>query len=158
MDALQQLRDLHFPPPPVWWPPAPGWWLLLVALLATIGWLARFLWARRQRRAPFRDARAELERLLAARRRGVLDAAAFADAANGLLKRLHIHALERPDLAALPSAGWLETIEAHLPDESLRRTARTAFGSERYRRGFHIDDDAIEDVTRSLIQRLESAA
>lgn len=48
-NPLDQLRDMHLPPPPGFWPPAPGWWLLsflIVALAVTALW-----WWRRQRRA-----------------------------------------------------------------------------------------------------------
>ncbi len=37
--TLDQLRDMHLPPPPGWWPPAPGWWLTggLLLLLVALG-------------------------------------------------------------------------------------------------------------------------
>ena len=55
MNSLDQLRDLHLPPPPGFWPPAPGWWVLgaLVLLLAAAG-----LWygLRRRRANAYRRA------------------------------------------------------------------------------------------------------
>ena len=158
MDALQQLRDLHLPPPPDWWPPAPGWWLLMFMTGATVIWLIWRYRLRRQRRRPYRYARGELARLAGDCRAGRLDSAAFAEAANGLLKRLLIHALNRPDLAALGGAPWLAAVEAHITDEQSREVFRRGFGTARYQPAFDTDVDALEPVVRSVIRHLEVAA
>ena len=158
MDTLQQLRDLHLPPTPGWWPPAPGWWLLGCLTLGAVIWLIWRYRLRRQRRRPFRYARSELARLGGDYRAGRLDSAAFADAANALMKRLFIHALNRPDLAALGGAPWLATVEAHITDEQSREVLRRGFGAARYQPGFDTDVDALEPVVRSVIHHLEAVA
>ena len=158
MDALQQLRDLHLPAVPGWWPPAPGWWLLGGLTLAALIWLAWHSHLRRTRRRPFRHARVELTRLADEFRAGRLDSAAFADASNALLKRLLIHALNRPDLAALGGAPWLATVEAHITDEQSLEVLRHGFGAARYQPDFNTDVEALEPVVRLVIQRLEVVA
>ena len=158
MDALQQLRDLHLPAAPVWWPPAPGWWLLGCLTLAAVAWLVWRYQVHRKRRQPFRHARIELANIADGYRAGTLDSAAFTDASNALLKRLLIHALNRPDLAALGGAPWLATIEAHITDEQSREVLRRGFGVARYQPEFSTDVDALEPVVRSVIQHLERAA
>lgn len=158
MDALQQLRDLHLPPTPGWWPPAPGWWLLACLTMAAVIWLIWRYRLRRQRRRPFRYARGELARLGDDYRAGRLDAAAFADAANALLKRLLMHALNRPDLAALGGAPWLANLQAHIADERSREVLRRGFGAARYQPAYDPDVGALEPVVQSLIRHLEVAA
>ncbi len=158
MDALQQLRDLHLPAAPTWWPPAPGWWLLGGLALAALAWLIWRYQLRRKRHRPFRHAQAELAHMADEHRAGALDSVAFTDACNALLKRLLIHALNRPDLAALGGASWLATVEAHATDEHAREVLRRGFGAARYQRAFSADVEALEPVVRSVIQRLEAAA
>lgn len=65
MNPLDQLRDIHTPPPPGWWPPAPGWWLLAALALGAILLAGLWLWRRYRRRAYRRAARAELAALAA---------------------------------------------------------------------------------------------
>jgi hypothetical protein len=126
--------------------------------LAAVLWLLWRHHLRRQRRRPFRHARGELARLANEFRAGRLDSAAFADAANALLKRLLIHALNRPDLAALGGAPWLAAVEAHISDEQSREVLRRGFGVARYQPAFDTDVEALEPVVRLVIQRLEVAA
>lgn len=65
MNPLDQLKDLHLPPPPGWWPPAPGWWLvaLLIVSLVVAGAL---VWRKRRRANLYRRlALAELQEIAA---------------------------------------------------------------------------------------------
>ena len=158
MDALQQLRDLHLPATPTWWPPAPGWWLLGCLVLAAITWLIWHYHERHTRRRPFRHARVELATIAQECRAGTLDSAGFTDASNALLKRLFIHALKRPDLAALGGALWLATVEAHVTDEQSREVLRRGLGVARYQPEFSTEVNALEPVVRSVIAHLERAA
>lgn len=62
-ELLQQLQDIHLPPPAGWWPPAPGWWLLAGLLLVSAGALTfwRYRKFRRNRfMSPARKIHAEL--------------------------------------------------------------------------------------------------
>lgn len=59
-NVLEQLRDIHTPPPAGFWPPAPGWWVLAALLLATIAVVAFLAWRRHRRQAPKRAALARL--------------------------------------------------------------------------------------------------
>lgn len=53
MNPLDQLRDMHLPPPPGLWPPAPGWWLL-IALVLVLGIAGIWWWLRRRRANRYR--------------------------------------------------------------------------------------------------------
>lgn len=158
MDALQQLRDLHLPPPPAWWPPAPGWWLLAVLLTAVAAWLAWAWQRRRARRRPFHYAREELEQLRIARSTGSLDARGCVDGCSALLRRLFVHVLGQPEAAARTGAPWLALLDPHIDDADQRAALHAAFGDQRFRRGFGVDTARLIPATRRVIEALEKAA
>jgi hypothetical protein len=114
-DPLQQLRDIHLPPPVGWWPPAPGWWLLaalaLAALLALGWWLLR----RHRRRRYRRLALAQAQHLYRQWQQQQ-DDGAYLQAINRLLKQTALAAYPRQQVAALDGADWLVFL-----DRGLRR-------------------------------------
>ena len=60
---LEQLKDVHLPPPISWWPPAPGWWLVAVLILVSLLGLGRYL-IRRHRAQLFSRQAGQQVRLL----------------------------------------------------------------------------------------------
>ncbi len=60
---LQQLRDVHAPPPVGWWPPAPGWWVLCALILVSLAYLAYRFWRARRARAWKKHALTQFTRL-----------------------------------------------------------------------------------------------
>lgn len=61
-EVLQQLNDIHTPPPADWWPLAPGWWILAALLIGAVAVTGVLLWRRQRRLAPRRAALARLAR------------------------------------------------------------------------------------------------
>ena len=95
MNPLDQLRDLHTPPPPGLWPPAPGWWLLAIL---TLGLLVALVWygLRRYRCNAYR--RAALAALAERRAQHTFDLAE----ALQLVRRTAVTAEPDTPLATLP--------------------------------------------------------
>jgi len=100
---LDQLADIHLPPPVANFPWAPGWWALLglglIALVASVIWL-------RKRRCKSAFRRAALLELAA------LNAAAsdqeFAQQLNQLLRRVALHSFAKDDIAGLSGDKWMD--------------------------------------------------
>lgn len=65
MNTLDQLKDIHLPPPVSWWPPAPGWWLLAIILLGVLTWVFRYALRRHRSRLFSRQARRQVNALWA---------------------------------------------------------------------------------------------
>lgn len=113
-----QLRDIHVPHVSMWWPLAPGWWaaiaLLVVALVVAI-----LAWRRRAARR--RRADAVVAELHAARERHAKDgdAAAFAAAANQLVRR--VARMRDPRSVTLSGDDWRRALATQAPHVALDR-------------------------------------
>jgi hypothetical protein len=109
------LRDIHLPEPIGWWPPAPGWWGLLVLLvLAALGW---FLWNRLRRRGPtpLQAALAELTRLEADTALPMRDKL---QALSILMRRVAMSLYPREEVAGLAGEDWLRRLDQIFCSES----------------------------------------
>jgi hypothetical protein len=115
--SLDNLRDIHLPPPPGWWPPAPGWWVVAgVCALAAGLWLLR----RHRRRAPLRAAVHELDGLAAAHARNP-DPARLAAGLSRLLRRYAMWRFPQSGAAALTGEPWLRFLDQHGGDGNFAR-------------------------------------
>ena len=103
-DLLNNLRDIHTPPPVSWWPPAPGWWLLLGMVIAGLlfwWWLWR---ARRWRRDALRELQAlELEFHTSG------DVVTCVAQVSALVRRVALSV--RTPVAALTGEAWLKYLD-----------------------------------------------
>lgn len=111
--GLENLRDIHLPPPVSWWPPAPGWWILAALLIVSTVTLAIWL-IRRTRQRRYR--KLALQQLQAIYRdwqtqRNDLQ---FAQATNHLLKQTALAAFPTADVAALHGGDWLDFLDRRL--------------------------------------------
>jgi cbb3-type cytochrome oxidase subunit 3 len=153
-DTLRQLRDLHLPEAPSWWPPAPGWWLLAVIVIVL---LALSVWSfrrRRQRRRPFRQARAELI-ALRDHLNGPLPDGTFADAANAILRRAMLYGLGRRDAATLTGTEWLEYLDQCRGGNAFTQGAGVVLGNARFAPATTVDRAALCSELLELLRLLE---
>jgi hypothetical protein len=118
--AGPELRDIHVPQVSMWWPLAPGWWVLLALLAAAIVAGVFFL---RRRRAWNRRVDAALGDLRDATARYAEDGnvAAFATAANQLLRR--VARTRDPHSVVLKGAAWHDALAAMSPRQDMQRLA-----------------------------------
>ncbi len=113
--SLQQLRDIHLPPPVSWWPPAVGWWLLALLILLA---LALFWWrrgrpefrARQWRRAALAQLHREID-AAQQRYRNDRNAAALCAALSTLMRRVARTAFPEESVAGLHGAAWLDFLD-----------------------------------------------
>ncbi len=105
--ALEQLADIHLPPPVPAFPWAPGWWLLLALAITGLAALTVYLWRRHRGRAYRRAALTELESLA-----GERSDSAFAQQLNQLLRRVALHSYPRSAVAGLSGERWRAFLRA----------------------------------------------
>ncbi|MBF0157736.1 MAG: DUF4381 domain-containing protein [Magnetococcales bacterium] len=111
---IDRLRPLHDPPPISWWPPAPGWWVVAALLLLMGVGAGRFVWRRRRRLRPRRQALRELAHL-AERHARDHDDHALAAGVSLVLKRLALTLYARGEVASLSGEAWLRFLDATGP-------------------------------------------
>lgn len=137
------LRDIHLPPA-AWWPPAPGWWVLAACVLLVAA--GALWWLRRHRRgrplaAALRDIGA-----LAARFARDDDAAALADGASRLLRR--VARKVEPAAASTSGAAWRAFVHTYSDDAGTLR-ALDNLGDARFRAHPQVDAPALLAALRT---------
>ncbi len=146
-NLLNNLRDIHAPPPLSWWPPAFGWWLLLgVLLVVLIGW-----WWLRRARLWRRDALRELQKLeLEFRATG--DVVSCVAQLSVLLRRVALSV--RAPTAALTGTAWLK----HLDELGRTQQFSTGIGqvlsSAPYARAENVDVPQLIELVRRWLKRV----
>lgn len=106
--SIDQLRDIHLPPPPGIWPPAPGWWALLATAIVIAVWLAR----RHRRGRPLRAALRKLD-IVARTCAHTHDAVELARGIGAVLRRYARWRFPEAPTAGLSGAAWLDFLDAH---------------------------------------------
>lgn len=138
------LRDIHAAPQPPWWPPAWGWWLLAAAVLAVLVWAGVLLWRWLARRRYRRRLVAEVDHVEAQWQADHDDRRALASL-SALLRRLLVHAGQRPGVAGRTGESWASLLaEAVAGDQELESVAQ-AMASAPYRAD---PDVAVPDAVR----------
>ena len=109
MDSLEQLRDLHVPPPVSFWPPALGWWIaagIILGFFAVGFWFLRY----RLKTAPRRDALKELL-LLQDRFVQTQNCRELMSGLSQLLRRYALSCFGRQTVAGLTGLPWLKFLD-----------------------------------------------
>ena len=109
MNELENLRDIHSPPPISFWPPAPGWWILatLVFLSVVSAW---FFYRWQKKRVLRKTALIELNQLQQSLSKGQ-DLSTFSAQISMLLRRLALTQFNRNEVAGLTGRAWLEFLD-----------------------------------------------
>lgn len=154
LDLLNTLRDIHEPAAPGFWPPAPGWWLLALLLFALCAWLGFRAELRRRRRAPIRQAVAELgawQRRVTDTRGA--DAPADADALAALLKRAALCRYPRATVAGLSGEAWLRFLDRTGATAEFSRGPGRVLGDDRYARTPDLRPEPLAALARTWLER-----
>lgn len=108
MDPLNELKDIHLPPPISYWPPAYGWWILVLFIIIGVGFCI-YLWAKKKRRTlAQRQALRMLERIDAQQED-------WPKQLNSLLKRLALVYFAEKKVANLHGEDWRIFLANQLP-------------------------------------------
>lgn len=103
---LQQLKDIHLPPPINTWPIAPGWIGLLVLVFALLSYLL-YLWHKaNKRKYTVKFALAKLEKLQHSMTENPKNINIAAEISI-LLRRTALHYFRREEIAGLSGKHWL---------------------------------------------------
>jgi len=107
---VEQLHDIHLPPPVSWWPPAPGWWVLAILMLGLCVGFGIWQWQRFRRTAFRRMAMAEWRALEQAFEQGA-DPLLTVQALSRLLRR--VARVIAPNQAVVAQTGntWLAFLD-----------------------------------------------
>lgn len=119
--SLQQLRDIHLPPPVGWWPPAPGWWALLFLLLTTTV-VALIWWQKFRKKNRYRRLALQQLDALRAQWQQQRDDIRLVQSINQLLKQTALAAYPRQRVAALNGADWLLFLDSGLKQPRFSET------------------------------------
>ncbi len=104
-ELLNNLRDIHVPPPVSWWPPAPGWWLLLSLIIV----LVLLLWWRLRRAQPWRREALRALRELELEFHANSEVVTCVAQVSVLLRRVALSV--RAPVAALTDEAWLNYLD-----------------------------------------------
>lgn len=108
VEALNNLRDIHMPPPVSAWPPAPGWWIALGLVMVVAAMALVFIRQRRLRHR--RVALNELNRLLVDFKRDG-NSTMLVSGLSMLVRRVTLSRFERPRVAGLSGEKWLAFLD-----------------------------------------------
>lgn len=122
--TLNQLRDLHLPPPISFWPLANGWYLVFFLGLLILSVVLYIALKRHQRLKPKRYALAQLKFIEEAYHSEQWTASKACQEISKLVRRVAIAYGQRSQVANLSGAGWIDYLSTSDPrwkEEPFRR-------------------------------------
>ena len=149
-ELLNNLHDIHTPPPVSWWPLAPGWWIAaaLVVLLGVLTW-----WWWQSRATPWRkQALRELQQL-----ESVLKAepALAIASVSVIVRRVALTVRDPVTVAALTGDDWLAFLDDAANMQEFSHGAGRALASAPYARAESVDVAALLQLARRWVGRVE---
>lgn len=151
-DPLAALRPIHLPPEIGWWPPAFGWWMVAAVLALTLALLCLLALRRWKANRYRRAALLELEVLAD----GLSDPgsqAAFAAAANTLLRRVALRRYPSREVAALTGQSWLAFLDRSGRMDAFSHGPGLVFAEAAYDPTRERDNHALHRVCRDWLRR-----
>lgn len=145
-DLLNNLHDIHTPPPVSWWPLAPGWWL--VAVLVVV--LGALVWWWMHRAAPWRKQALfelqQLENLLAT------EPSAAIARVSVIVRRVSLTVRDPVTVAALTGDAWLEFLDEAANMQEFTQGAGRALASAPYARAEAVDAAAVMQLAKRWVR------
>lgn len=145
---LEQLRDVHAPPPVGMWPLAPGWWFVL-ALLCIASVYALWRLAPWLRSLVYRyNATRALDALMAREP----DEQQMLSSVNLILRRTAQYAYPRHHASALAAREWLKFLDRSAHMNGFSRGAGLALAQEAYKMHPRADREKLYRLARHWIR------
>lgn len=145
-DLLNNLHDIHMPPPVSWWPLAPGWWIA-AGVMVVLGALA---WWWMHRGAPWRkQALRELQQLETLL---TTEPAAAIAGASVIVRRVSLTVRDPATVAALTGEAWLGFLDEAAGMQEFTRGAGRALASAPYARTDTVDAATLLQLTQRWVR------
>lgn len=145
-DLLNNLHDIHTPPPVSWWPLAPGWWIAAACVFL----LGAFIWWWMHRAAPWRKQAlrelAQLETTLAR------EPAVAIAGISVIVRRVSLTVRDPVTVAALTGDAWLEFLDEAANMQEFTRGAGRALASAPYARVETTDAAVLLQLARRWVR------
>jgi len=129
---LENLRDLHLPPPINWWPLAPGWWVLGACTIFVLLFASWRAWRQHQQNKPYAHALKTLNIGFADWQQS-RDSHAYTEQAACVLRQLAIHSAGRQQVSRLHGKHWVDWLELTAAN-TLSTESRFALADGAYQR------------------------
>lgn len=110
-NLLEQLKDIHYPPPVSWWPLAPGWYFLGAALILTALFLGIWILRYRKRLKKRRQILAEFQRIKSKILKETDSVQVWGELST-FLKRFTLLIYPRQEVGGLHGEAWLRFLDA----------------------------------------------
>ena len=102
-------------------------------------------------RAPIRAARRLYQALQTQLQDGTISEIQFAHECNEILKRLLVHGLHQPGLAALAGDNWLTKLDEISATEHFTNGGGRILGEDRFRQDYYVDIPGLEQAMTSVL-------
>jgi hypothetical protein len=130
------IRDIHLPEAISWWPPAVGWWLLLVLIpLSVYG--AYYLYKRLTAQTAKKQARVVLQEIKLNSHSDIETLRAL----SAWLRRVVVSIDDRPNVAGLAGAQWLQYLDEPMDGQPFEKGAGQYLAEAQYKQQLPDDID-----------------
>lgn len=149
VELLNNLHDIHAPPPVSWWPPAPGWWLLLGLLV-----LALALWWWRRRTHGWRHYALRELQVLEAEFQASADVISGVTRLSALLRRVALTVRPAANVAGLTGDAWLKFLDESAGMQQFNSAIGRMLTSAPYARAQVVELPALITLARAWVKKV----